>query len=422
MSSQPEHQLSEVSQETLPPDQRITSLMQQLGVESLAGFTRAEPPENSPNQQLRADLKSAIVGQDDAIDSLITALDREAFRDPTKPYCSLLFLGPTGSGKTETVRELDHFLHGDNSKLTRIDCSDYQHAHQTINLTGAPPSYVGREQVSPLAPEKIQGDKRIVLFDEVEKASPALLKLMLQILEEAQLKSQNTGRVSHFNNCIIVFTSNVGAREMAEILAQKSTGFGTRATDGTGNIAARTKRAVTEAVKDAFAPEFINRLDGQVVFDPLSDEQLGQVVDGYVSKVNARRFEHKGIQLYLTGELIRGLVQSDPERSIYNGRRIVKTVENTVISRLSEYVTAGSIPRGSKVYAVLAPQESGAEGLEYEFYTVADDELKDRYEQSQRPEVVPAKKPIRFDVLNNPVLKRKARSLVTGGGWVDWGH
>ena len=383
------------NEDTSAEELRLSYLSRQLGLTSIDHLTQAIRPERGPNQDTRERLESLMVGQREAINSLVTAIDRSALREPNKPYCSLLFLGPTGVGKTELGRALTSVLHDGDVKghFTRIDCAEYQESHQLGSLIGAPPSYVGREQKPKLHPSEIEGSRHVLIFDEIEKANPALFKLMLQILEEGELAMQNSNDVTSFKECIVIITSNLGAEELLKALDTKGSGFSPQGGTQAAPSRERLQKIVNDAVKRTLPPEFIGRIDEQVLFDSLDDPQLGQVMQKYNDKLN-KRLRPMGYQLHLTDDLVSALVASDPERRLYGGRRITKTFDNVITPRLSEHITSGSIPAGSDVYAVLSEASTtpakGAKpsDLDFQFFFAPNEELLAEYEVTHPKPIV----------------------------------
>lgn len=350
----------------------LESLHRQIGhVADVARLVLAPQPEQSSYGQLESDLKHDIVGQDDAIDALVDALNCGVFHEPGKPAASLLFLGPTGVGKTETVKALDRRLHPEGSKLTRIDCSGFQFGHNIASLIGAPPGYVGRNQTPKLDPSRIKGDKHIILFDEFEKGHETLRKLMLQILEEGELQMQNSDKVTRFDDCILVFTTNTGASEMMEIMSPKSVGFTSVEPVFGSKEKDRLTAAADKELKRTVEPELINRFDARVVFGPLNDEQLVTVIGRHVES-KKKAFKNRGIELTVSDALCQEIVRSNPERKQFGGRAVVKSFKKTVLSRLGHYVSAGSIPAGSRVHAVLTAPKTEEAGLQFDFYIEPD--------------------------------------------------
>lgn len=231
--------------------------------------------------ELHKELSALVVGQDLAVSRIVEAYQvlHAGLHAPGKPLGSFLFLGPTGTGKTRMVEALAQVLHEDQSLVLKVDCAEFQHGHEIAKLIGSPPGYLGHRETSPaLSQEAVNSVKSLgnpislVLFDEIEKASDALWNLLLGILDKGTLTLGNNSKVD-FTHSVIFMTSNVGARDISR-LGTPGIGF-TSPSGGAVDIT----RVGQEAVKKKFTPEFVNRIDHTVVFQPLSPESLRQVLD-----------------------------------------------------------------------------------------------------------------------------------------------
>lgn len=339
-------------------------LQRQLGRVSLDRLTLASPIETHPYSALETNLNHSIIGQPDAIRSTVNALNRDELRNPDRPRAIMLYLGPTGVGKTQTAKKLSSYLHpDDDSAYLRIDCSAYALPHTVASLTGAPPGYVGREQKPLLDPAIIEKDKAVVVFDEVEKGSKDLHTLMLQIMEEAEVTLNTTGEKVSFRNAIIILTTNLGSSEMMSLLDSRQTGFQSAGADKTRATKQNISKATDAALKQCFSPEFLNRIDQRVVFNPLNDEHLGQVLDTHINDAN-KRYRNSGVKLQMTPELKERIVTSTEDRHQLGARPILRAYERMVESNLSQHISTGSIPRGSNVYAALSDKDTD-QGYEY---------------------------------------------------------
>lgn len=326
--------------------------------ESLAfeNLILAEHGELKPLSNIEAGLNEAIIGQPEAIESLISALHREKLRNPNRPIANLLFLGPTGVGKSETAKELANLLHEDGKGFLKIDCSSYSRGHEIATLVGAPPGYVGHEKKPLFDKEIIERDKSVILFDELEKGSQPLWDLMLQIMDDGEVTIQSTGETVSFKNSIIIMTSNLGASEIMNTLSDKKIGFQT--TKGMEVNKKSVDEAANKALKEQFRPEFINRFDKRVVFSPLDDEKLGKVLDRYVEDAN-ERYQKAGILLAMSPKLRNEIVASCDERSHFGARPILRRYDQLVESLLGEHLSSGGIPERSWVYAVSSKEIPG---------------------------------------------------------------
>jgi len=322
---------------------------------SLDDLSLADFGKERPLADVEEGLKRAVIGQDASIESLVTALSREDYRNPKRPMGVFMFLGPTGVGKSETAKSLSMLLHGDEDAILKIDCSNFSEDHRVSALIGAAPEYVGREQKPIFDKKKIERPRSIILFDEIEKGSPKLFDLLLNVLEDGEITLLNGGQKVSFRNSIIIFTSNVGAQDMKKELNPTHLGFHDK--PKAGATRQRLEQVANNALqKSAFRPEFLNRIDEKIVFETLSDEQLGQILDLNVANAN-EYYKKQGVRLTLLPELRDELVRSTPERFEYGARPILRKYEKLVEGLMAKIAGSGGIPRGSHVYAVLAEVE-----------------------------------------------------------------
>ena len=255
-----------------------------------------DPGKTGPEAKaLEDDLRKRIVGQDHAIRQIVDVYQTyvAGMSSPGRPAGNLLFLGPTGSGKTRTVEALAEALVGDPRAVVKIDCAEFQHSHEIAKLIGSPPGYLGHRETKALlcqeTLDQYHTDKvklSFVLFDEIEKASDALWNLLLGVLDKATLTLGDNRRVD-FSNAMIFMTSNLGAAEMSAIL-QPKLGFAANAVKmDEAQVSDKISRAGTEAARRRFTPEFMNRIDKIAVFHPLTEADLRQIVDLELSQVEA---------------------------------------------------------------------------------------------------------------------------------------
>jgi ATP-dependent Clp protease ATP-binding subunit ClpA len=368
----------------------------------LDGFALAEMGKERPLAYIEDGLKNNIIGQSHAIESVVTALYREDIRNPNRPMVSLLFLGQTGVGKSELAKQLDILLHGDNSALTVIHCSELKEDHRVSALIGAAPEYVGREQPPMLNKRKIERKQSVVLFDEIEKGGRACHDLLLQILEDGEITQMNTGAKISFRNTILILASNVGSREMTDAAKPNKIGF---RDDGAGSpLMSRDEieRAAMNALeKGIFRPELLNRIDEKIVFGQLDDRELGEVLERHVRKAN-EAYNKKGFHLTLTPELRDELVKSCDssieDRRKYNARPILRKYERMVEGLVAKMLKTGGIKAGSEVYAVLSDNEQTVTPLQdkIKLYHRRYDASKDK--PSTGKELVPYVQPIEKSV------------------------
>jgi ATP-dependent Clp protease ATP-binding subunit ClpC len=293
------------------------------------------------------DLRNQIIGQEEAIETISKAVrrGRSGLKDPRRPIGSFIFLGPTGVGKTELTKALARFLFGSEDALVQLDMSEFMERHSVSRLVGAPPGYVGFEDAGQLTEAIRRRPYSIVVFDEVEKAHPEAHNMLLQIMEEGHL-SDARGRKVDFRNTIIVMTSNIGA-DM--IKRQTSLGFQLlKDEDQEENEAYEDMRKkLLDSLKRVFRPEFINRLDGVVVFRMLSKEDIHAIVGLELNKVASRLVENN-IQLHATEKAIDLLAELgyDPDMGARPLRRVI---QQKVEDPLSDALLAHQFEDGQTV-------------------------------------------------------------------------
>ena len=295
------------------------------------------------------DLHHRVIGQDEAVTVVAEAIrrSRSGLSDPRRPIGSFIFLGPTGVGKTELAKALAKFLFDDESNMVRIDMSEYMEKHTVSRLIGAPPGYVGYDEGGQLTEAVRRRPYRVVLFDEIEKAHPDVFSILLQIMDDGRL-TDGHGRTVDFRNTVIIMTSNLGTGEIAR------QPFGFRP-EGGGKVAdeQRLRDSVNDALKRAFRPEFLNRLDDTIIFHPLDQEQILQVVGLMVKDVQERVAE-RGITFELTTTAAEWLAKEgfDPE---YGARPLRRAVQRYLENSLSKGLLAGEIQEGDHVMVDAGP-------------------------------------------------------------------
>jgi ATP-dependent Clp protease ATP-binding subunit ClpC len=311
---------------------------------------RMEQAEAQKLLKMGDELKGKVIGQDEAVIAISKALRRSRadLKDPRRPIGSFLFLGPTGVGKTFLAKNLAEFMFGTADSLIQIDMSEYMEKHTASRLIGAPPGYVGYEEGGQLSEAVRRKPYSVVLFDEVEKAHPDVMHLLLQILEEGQV-TDNFGRKIDFRNTIIILTSNVGAEQ---IKRQTSLGFIAMQQDSADNDGIKGK--INEAAKKYFKPEFLNRLDELVVFRMLEKPELSKIVDLEVSKVT-KRLQGKNIALSLD-ETARDFLIKEGYDPQYGARPMRRAVEKHIEDPLSEHLLREDIREGDKVTITFDPE------------------------------------------------------------------
>ncbi|MGE9270164.1 MAG: ATP-dependent Clp protease ATP-binding subunit [Verrucomicrobiales bacterium] len=318
---------------------------------------RMEQKEAQKLLQMEEKLKGQVIGQDEAVVAISKALRRSRadLKDPRRPIGSFLFLGPTGVGKTYLARNLAEFMFGDPESLIQIDMSEYMEKFTSSRLIGSPPGYVGYEEGGQLSEAVRRRPYSVVLFDEIEKAHPDVMNLLLQILEEGMV-TDSLGRKIDFRNTIIIMTSNVGA---STVKRQTALGFGAMAEDDADFEGMKEK--IIEEAKKHYRPEFLNRLDELVVFHMLEKQDLNKIVDLEVDKLVARLLE-KEITMTL-GESARDLLVEKGYDPSYGARPMRRAVERYLEDPLAEALLRGDVKAGDSVKVV---REKDAEELTFE--------------------------------------------------------
>ena len=286
---------------------------------------------------LEEELHRRIVGQDEAIQAVSDAVrrSRAGLQDQKKPIGSFLFLGTTGVGKTELAKALADYLFNDESAMTRIDMSEYQERHSVSRLVGAPPGYIGYEEGGQLTEAVRRKPYSVVLLDEIEKAHPDTFNILLQVLDEGRL-TDNKGRVADFRNTIIIMTSNIGSH----IIQEK---YDSIKDPDTAMESAKVE--VLALLRQSVRPEFLNRIDDIVMFSPLSEKDIKQIV-GLQLKGVTKMLAKQGITLDATGEAIADLAEKgfDPQ---YGARPVKRTIQKEVLNKLSKEILSGKIKTDS---------------------------------------------------------------------------
>ena len=306
--------------------------------------------ENEESERLlRLDeiLKKRVIGQDDAVNVVSRAIrrGRTGLKDPKRPQGSFIFCGQTGVGKTELSKALAEAVFGDENAIIRIDMSEYMEKHSVSKLIGSPPGYVGFEDAGQLTEKIRRNPYSVVLFDEIEKAHPDVFNLLLQVLEDGILTDSH-GRTVDFKNTIIIMTSNLGSGALTE---PKRLGFNNEKDNEIEQI--KTEKAVLEALKGHFRPEFLNRVDEIVVFRKLSDEDIKKIATLMLSAINDR-IRNLGIDLEFSDEVVAHLAKEgfDP---VYGARPLRRAMQRQIEDSLSLKLLEGEVKNGDKVSAEL---------------------------------------------------------------------
>jgi ATP-dependent Clp protease ATP-binding subunit ClpB len=282
-------------------------------------------------------LHNRVVGQEEAIRAVANAIRRAraGLQDPNRPLGSFIFLGPTGVGKTELARALAEFLFDDEHAMIRIDMSEYQEKHTVSRLIGAPPGYVGYEESGQLTEAVRRRPYSVVLFDEIEKAHPEVLNVMLQLLDDGRL-TDGKGRTVDFKNTVVIMTSNVGSHFIAE-----------RVGSGTTDLDEGTRRQVMETLRAHFRPEFLNRVDEIITFHPLSREEMRKIIDIQLRAL-MKRLEDRKIRVELT-DRAKDLLIAEGYDPTYGARPLKRTIQRRILDPLAMRVLQGEFRDGETI-------------------------------------------------------------------------
>jgi len=289
---------------------------------------------------MEARLRQRVIGQDSALERVANSIrrNRAGLSDPNRPIGSFIFLGPTGVGKTELARALAEFLFDDERSMIRMDMSEYMEKHSVSRMIGAPPGYVGYEEGGQLTEKVRRHPYSVVLFDEIEKAHPDVFNVLLQILEDGRL-TDGKGRTVDFRNAVLVMTSNVGSTALFELA---------------GSDPERARKEALEALRQAFRPEFINRIDDIVLFNPLAQEQLNKIVELELAKV-VRLLAERNVRIELAPAARERLVREGYEPA-YGARPLRRTVQRLVQDPLAIRILDGSVLPGDLVRVDIDPE------------------------------------------------------------------
>ncbi len=302
--------------------------------------TRMLASEREKLLNMELELHKRVVGQQRAIEVISDAVrrSRAGLNDPRKPIGSFIFLGTTGVGKTELAKALAEFLFNDDNMMTRIDMSEYQERHSVSRLVGAPPGYVGYDEGGQLTEAVRRKPYSVVLLDEIEKAHPDVFNILLQVLDDGRL-TDNKGRTVDFRNTIIIMTSNMGSSLIQENFSKEASA------DGTVSAATveRTRRDVIELLKQQLKPEFLNRIDEIVMFEPLTQHDIEKIVDMQMNVIR-RMLSHNGISLDYTDSAKRWIAAAGYD-AMFGARPVKRVIQREVVNELSKRILAGDVNR-----------------------------------------------------------------------------
>ncbi|MDR0978361.1 MAG: ATP-dependent Clp protease ATP-binding subunit, partial [Lachnospiraceae bacterium] len=304
--------------------------------------------ENEKLKNLEVELHQRVIGQNEAVAAVAKAIKRGrvGLSDPKRPVGSFLFLGPTGVGKTELSKALAEVLFGDENSIIRVDMSEYMESHSTSKMIGSPPGYVGFDEGGGLTEKVRRKPYSVLLFDEIEKAHPDVMNMLLQILEEGRLTDAHGSTVT-FKICVIIMSSNVGARLITE---KKSLGFeGEKSKDNSALIEYENiKKEVLAELKKQFRPEFINRIDETIVFHKLGKEEIEQILEKMVEQI-AQRLKAKNIKLELD-QLAKDLIIKNGTDQTYGARPLRRALQTILEDKIAEEILGGNLKNGDTAH------------------------------------------------------------------------
>ena len=312
-------------------------------ISKMTGIPSGRIAEGEGNKlmKMRTKLQGRIIGQDDAIDKVVRAIQRNraGIKDPGKPIGTFLFFGPTGVGKTQLAKALAEYLFDSEENMVRLDMSEYMEKFNVSRLIGAPPGYVGFEEGGQLSERVRRKPYCVVLLDEIEKAHPDVFNVLLQVMDEGRLTDSN-GRTVSFRNTIVIMTSNVGSRELEEY--GSGVGFNTAGRNVQGN----RKSVLEKAVRKAFPPEFINRVDEQIFFNSLTKEDIEKIIDIELKGLK-NRVKEAGFELNVTPAAKRFVAEAGYDPS-YGARPLKRAIQKHIEDPVSEHIIMSRMMSGKK--------------------------------------------------------------------------
>lgn len=338
----------------------MAKLQAKIGIREVLDPTR----RSEEARQFENTVHAKVVGQQTAVDALVEIYQTflAGLQPPNRPIANLLFLGPTGSGKTRTVEAMAETLFGDSRAVIKVDCAEFQHSHEIAKLIGSPPGYLGHRETHPVLTQEALNQwhtdrcrMSLVLFDEIEKASDALWQLLLGILDRATLTLGDNRRVD-FSQALIVMTSNLGAAEMSN-LVEGGLGFNPPASGPSALLDGKVDRVAVEAARRKFSPEFMNRIDKTVVFHNLRSEDLANILEIELARVQQRILAANGPHPFLfqcTASLKDFLLHEgyDPK---YGARHLKRAIERNLVAPLAKLMATSQVKLGDMVRIDLDP-------------------------------------------------------------------
>ena len=309
--------------------------------------------ENEKLKNLEKTLHERVIGQNEAVEAVAKAIrrGRVGLKDPNRPIGSFLFLGPTGVGKTELSKAVAECLFGGEKDLIRIDMSEYMESHSVSKLIGSPPGYVGFEEGGQLTEKIRRKPYAVILLDEIEKAHPDVMNILLQILDDGRLTDSN-GRTVDFKNTVIIMTSNIGARLITD---KKNLGFGNSSGEDSAKEYDNTKKDVMAELKREFRPEFINRIDEVIVFHKLNDDEIKQIIDLMLKQVE-NRLKEQNINVVID-ESVKELISKQGINKSFGARPLRRTIQNLVEDSLAEAILGSKSSNQEKEFVLKVENE-----------------------------------------------------------------
>ena len=330
-----------------PQIENVVSMMSGVPVQRMA------QAEGIRLKGMKEELKSRVIAQDKAVDTLVKAIQRSrvGLKDPNKPIGTFLFLGPTGVGKTHLAKELARQLFGTTDAMIRIDMSEYMEKYSVSRLVGAPPGYVGYEEGGQLTEKVRRRPYSIVLLDEIEKAHSDVFNLLLQVMDEGRLTDSN-GRTVDFKNTVIILTSNIGTRQLKEF--GKGIGFAAQLRTDDSEY---SRSVITKALNKSFAPEFINRLDEIITFDQLGVEALSKIIDIELKRLY-QRMESIGYKLQIDDDAKRYVAEKGYDVQ-FGARPLKRSIQSNLEDGLAELILNEEPQNGDVIHVSLKPSGDG---------------------------------------------------------------
>ncbi len=328
--------------------------------------TTLDPTRRSNDaREFESALRRRIVGQDQAVEKVVEIYQMflAGLNPPSRPVGNLLFLGPTGSGKTRVVEAMAEALFGDARACIKIDCAEFQHSHEIAKLIGSPPGYLGHRETHPLLTQEAVNQWHteklklsILLFDEIEKASDSLWQLLLGILDKATLTLGDNRRVD-LSQCIIIMTSNLGAGEM-NTLVDGGLGFAPKVVAIDASLDDKVQRTAVEAARRKFTPEFMNRIDKSVVFKTLRSEHLQQILEIELGMVQQRILTAPAANQFVFSctPKVKSFLLHEGTDPKYGARHLKRAIERHIVFQLANLVATGQVKLGDFIRIDLSPE------------------------------------------------------------------